>query len=94
MELVTNKTCNTVEPNSPSYKPSNYKEMDDWLNALSRQAWTAIVGAYMAGGGALGVIQWMRIKYKENIAMWKDKDLRHFFACRQWSEFRTRSERT
>lgn len=83
---------NKVDPSSPLYKPNNYKEMDEWLNALSRQAWLAVMSAYIFGGKA-NVVQFLRTAYPENIKLWKDKDLIHFFNCRNWSDFRTRGER-
>lgn len=84
---------NLIDPASPLYKPGNYKEMDVWLNALSRQAWLAVLGSYVAGGNN-NVIQFLRDTYPMNIELWKDKDLSHFFNCRNWGEFRSRNERS
>ncbi len=94
MQTSSQETSNKVNPDSLSYKPTNYKEMDEWLNALSRQDWIAVIGSYIAGGGNSGVVQHMRTKYKDTVAMWKDNDLQHFFSSRKWSDFRTRGERT
>jgi hypothetical protein len=93
MELVKIKaTKNKVDPSSPLYKPGNYKEMDEWLNVLSGQAWKAILGSYAAGGHS-NVVSYLKTTYKDNIEKWKEKDLIHYFNCRKWSDFRTRGER-
>jgi molybdopterin-guanine dinucleotide biosynthesis protein A len=83
----------SLNKNNPSlFAPSNYKEMDEWLNALSRQAWLGILGSYIAGGHR-NVILYMRVHFTINIVKWKDKDLLQFFNCRKLNDFRSRSER-
>ena len=67
-------------------KPTNYKEMDKWLNSFSRQAWRGVLGAYAAGGNR-SVVQYLKLVYKNNLDKWEEKDLLHFFACRKWSDF-------
>lgn len=89
------KRHNSIGANPASsalFKPSNYQDMDDWLNAFSRSAWIAVLGAYVFGGYD-GVIQYVKTVYKANTELWKEKDLRHYFSCRKWSDFRTRGER-
>lgn len=66
--------------------------MDDWLNGFTVQEWTAVLGAY-AAGGILNVVQYLRATYSSNLELWKEKDLRHFFNSRKWSDFRTKAER-
>lgn len=79
--------------NTASFKPSSYKQMDDWLNSFSTQAWTALLGAYTAGGYQ-NVVVYMRNRYADNLVKWKDKDLRHFWDSREWTDFKTRHERS
>jgi len=68
------------------YKPTNYKEMDKWLNSFSRQAWRGVLGAYAAGGNR-SVVQYLKLTYLSTLEKWEEKDLLHFFACRKWSDF-------
>jgi hypothetical protein len=75
-----------------SYQPVSYKEMDDWLNSFSTQDWTALIGSYTAGGFK-SVIEYMRNKYGNNLSFWKDKDLRHFWNSRNWTDFKSKHER-
>jgi len=75
-----------------SFQPISYTEMYEWLNSLSFQGWTALVGAYTAGGNG-SVIDYLKKTYPKNLAKWREKDLRHFFHSRPWGEFKTRLER-
>lgn len=84
-----------VERNRPSNtnKPSNYKEMEDFINNLPANSWLGLLGAY-AAGGITSVIQYLRNVYPIELELWRDKDIRHFFNSRVLSEFRTRTERS
>lgn len=73
-------------------QPSNYIEMDTWLNNFSRQAWRPILGSYAAGGNKC-VIDYLRRSYTVNVVKWGEKDLWHYFACRKWSDFLSTAER-
>lgn len=93
MDMNSNRdSSRNDDVRSPSYKPRNYKEMDEWLNVFSYREWTAILGSYAAGGFA-NVVEHMRDRYADNLEKWREKDLRHFFNSRQWSDFKGRSER-
>lgn len=74
------------------YKPVRYQDMDDWLNEFSVQEWTAVIGAY-AAGGITSVVQYLKQKYPNNLEMWREKDLRHFFNSRRLTDFRAKAER-
>lgn len=76
-----------------SFKPKSYQDMDDWLNALSPQAWIAVVGAF-ALGGFPSVIEHIKQAHQSNLAKWRNKDLQHFFDSRKLEDFKTRHERS
>lgn len=97
MELIKRlshrRSANAGRFISSVVRPANYTEMDEWLNNFSAQEWTAILGAYAAGGFA-NVVSHMRTVYSDNVAAWRDKDLRHYWNSRTWSDFKSKAERS
>lgn len=73
--------------------PSNYKEMDDWLNSLSFRQWTGVLGAY-ATGGIADVISHIKNTFKEETSNWRESDLAHYWNDRNLRDFKGRSERS
>jgi hypothetical protein len=93
MELAKRHLARAPKIQVSTYKPSCYKEMDEWLNNFNMQEWTAVLGAY-AAGGITNVVQYLRNTYPNNLQLWREKDMRHFFNSRKWSDFRSKTERT
>lgn len=89
MELLRKRRQRPVNTNSA---PTNYKEMEDWLNDLSFQEWIALLGAY-ANGGTTGLIEYMKNNYQNQLRNWKGKDLKHFWVSRKWEDFKSKTDR-
>lgn len=85
-------TGNNTDYLSVKYQPKSYVDMDGWLNNFPSQAWLGLLGAYAAGGMS-NVIHYMNGIYAYNLSKWREKDLKHYFNSRTWSDFKSRSER-
>lgn len=73
-------------------KPTNYYEMDQFINELSPNSWRAVRGAFAAGGYG-GIIEYLRREYPTNLINWRDMDLYHYLSSRKLSDFATTDER-